>query len=386
MKIAILALSVEDTSGSSVVAMDQAASFVKAGCDITFFTLWPNDKPVEMPMKTLTLPQPLGLPLWRRPWISLFSLLPPPLHLPLIYQAVRPLSKFDAVIAYDYLSLSWFAYYAKKLYGLKYILFLQGMFLPEVCEYNWQKVYSRMHTYGLCKLSAANADIVATETEFMQEILRHQFGMESIVIQNPTHLPFNTTITRDEVRHRYHLYDDPLILYVDRLEAGKGIETLLDSFKLVRETIPEAKLMLIGRYLSKESYWKRIQQSCDSSIIFVDYVPHNEIAAFYAASTLFATCATFEEGFSHTIVEAQALAKPVVAFNVGAHKEVVRSGETGILIDRVGDAREFASALVTLLSNHDLASSMGGKARQWAKQLGDRGTRDFQQLLDKIKG
>jgi len=380
MKIAILVHSIDDASGTSVVAMQQAALFRKAGCNVTLFTIRPNNKLPEVPVENLQ--PPLRLPVWR--WSLMpFTLLPPPLNLALVYQAVRLFSSFDAVIAYDY-PFSWFGYYAKRLYGLKYIWFLQGVNLPEVCDSILQKLYSRIQTYGLYRMSAANADVVATETDFLKEILKHRFGIESIVIQNTTHLSFNLSVTGNELRRKYHLGDEPLILYVDRLEANKGIETLLDSFSLVLEAIPEAKLMLIGK--CRESYWERLKERFNSSIIYVNYVPHDEIAAFYAASTIFATCAVYEAEFSHTMVEAQAFAKPVVAFNVGAHKEVVRSGETGILIDRVGDAREFALALITLLSNHDLASSMGGKARQWAKQLGDRGTRDFQQLLDKIKG
>ena len=382
MKIAILAYSTADNSGTSVVARDQAALFHRAGCDVTLFTLLPNDKPLEIPVKPL--PQPLlRLPLWKFPWILLFSILPPPLHLPLIYRCIKPLSEFDVVIAYDY-PLSWLGYYAKKRYRLKYIWFLQGLMLPEACEFTLEKVYFGILTRSLYKLSAANADLVATETSFLQEILRCQFGMESTVIQNPTYLAFDTNTTGDEVRRNYQLGDDPLILYVDRLEKHKGIETLLDAFKLVLKAVPRAKLMLIGN-CTRKHFWRMIQRRRDSSVIFVNYVPHNEIAAFYAASTIFATCAVFEEGFSHTILEAQAFGKPVVAFDVAAHKEVVRNGETGILVSRVGDTSKFASALLSLLSNPELTTSIGQKAIDWSAELADKGMSDFEKLLTGIR-
>ena len=382
MKIAILAYSTADNSGTSVVARDQAALFHKAGCDVTLFTLLPNDKPLEILVKPL--PQPLfRLPLWKFPWILLFSILPPPLHLPLIYRCIKPLSKFDVVIAYDS-PVDWLGYYAKKLYGIKYVWFCQGLHLPETCEFTLEKLYFRLQTYGLCRLSAANADLVITETAFLQEILRHKFGIESTVIQNPTYLAFDTNTTGDEVRRNYQLDDDPLILYVDRLEKHKGIETLLDAFRLVLKAVPRAKLMLIGN-CTRKCFWRMIQRRRDSSVILVNYVPHNEIAAFYAASTIFATCAVFEEGFSHTILEAQALGKPVVAFDVAAHKEVIRDEETGILISRVGDAREFASALISLLSNTELANSIGQKAIDWSAELADKGMSDFEKLLTRIR-
>lgn len=382
MKIAILAYDTADNSGSAVVARDQAALFYRAGCDVTLFTLLPNSKPLEIPVKPL--PQPfLRLPLWKFPWILLFSILPPPLHLPLIYRCVKPLSKFDVVIAYDY-PLSWLGYYAKKLYGLKYIWFLQGLQLPEACEYTMEKAYFRIQTLYLYRLSAANADLVSTESAFLQEILQHRLRIQSTLIQNPTYLSFNRNVSGDEVRRRYQIDDNPLILYVDRLEKHKGIEILLDAFKLVCDRVPKAKLMLIGK-CTRKRYWRKIQGRRDNSVIFVNYVPHNEIAVFYAASTIFATCAVFEEGFSHTISEAQAFGKPVVAFNIAAHKEVIRNGETGILIDRVGDAQEFASALVTLLTNQELVNSMRQRAIEWSARLAEKGACDFEKLRNRIR-
>jgi len=385
MKIAILVYSTTVETGTSLVARQQAALLTKTGCDVTLFTFPPISEPVGMSVKTLR--HPLGFLPWRSQVLLSFVLLllPPPLHLPLIYQCIRQLSKFDAVVAYDY-PLSWLAYYAKKLYGLKYVWFVQGIPLPETCGRTREKVYCRLQqSSGLYRLSAANADIVAVEANFLKETLKHRFGIESIVIRNLTHLSFNLSVTGDEIRHRYHLGNEPLILYVDNLQAYKGIEILLDSFALVRETIPHAKLLIIGKWHNK-SYWHKIQRRFDSSIIYVNYVPHDEIAAFYAASTIFATCTVWEAGFSHTIVEAQALGKPVVAFNVGAHQEVVRHGETGILVDQVGDTQQFASALVKLLNDEYLAGSMGGNAVKWAERLANQGVTDFGEMLNSIKG
>jgi len=381
LRIAILAYEIDDASGSSLVAIQQASLFACMGCDVTFFTLRPGGNLTDMPVKPLK--PPLGLPLWRWQVLYPFELLPPPLHLPLIYRSIKSLSKFDAVVAFDY-PFSWFGYYAKKLFGVKYVWFLQGVPLVEGCQFTWEKMFCWMQTYGFYRRSAANADIVITETHFLKGILKQRFNIESVVIPNLTHISFNLDLSGDEIRQKYQLEDEPMILYVDRLEEDKGIETLLDSFNIARETIPNARLMLIGR--CRRSYWPRIRERLDDrSVIHLDYVPHDEIDAFYAAATVFATCADWEPEFSHTMVEAQALGKPVVAFNVGAHREVVRNGETGILVDQVGGAQQFASALVKLLNDTDLAGSMGGNAVKWAGRLANQGITDFGEMLNSIK-
>lgn len=377
-----MAYEIDDASGSSLVAIQQATLFVSMGCEVTFFTLRPGGKLAHMPVETLK--SPLGLPLWRWQLLYPFQLLPPPLHLPLICQSIRPLTKYDAVVAFDY-PLSWFGHYAKKLFRVKYIWFLQGVPLPEACQFTWEKMFCWLQTYGFYRRSATNADMVITETHLLKAILTQRFGIDSVVIPNLTHLSFGQDQSGNAIREKYHLGNDPLILYVDRLEADKGIETLLDSFDLVRLAVPRAKLMLIGR--CRSSYWPRIRDRLnDRSIIHLEYVPHNKIDAFYATATLFATCAYWELEFSHTMVEAQAMGTPVVAFNVGAHQEVVSAGETGLLVDQIGNAHEFASALLQLLTDTDLATRMGAKAIEWADRLAKQGVTDFENMLSSLRG
>lgn len=186
-----------------------------------------------------------------------------------------------------------------------------------------------------------------------------------------------------KIREELQLSDDPLILYVDRIEEHKGIEILLDAFDIVLKKFPNTKLMIIGK-CTRKHYWRKIVARKNTSIIFIDHIHHNEISAFYQASTIFATCAVFEEGLSHTILEAQAFGKPVVAFNITNHKEVVKNGETGILVDRIGDGVEFASALLSLLSNPDLRDTMGRKAVVWTSNLANTGKNDIDSLLFKL--
>jgi glycosyltransferase involved in cell wall biosynthesis len=68
--------------------------------------------------------------------------------------------------------------------------------------------------------------------------------------------------------------------------------------------------------------------------------------------------------FGYSIIEAMAMAVPVVAFGQAAVPEIVEDGTTGILVSP-GDARGFADALRTLIGDPDLRQRMGeaGRAR-----------------------
>jgi glycosyltransferase involved in cell wall biosynthesis len=379
MKIAILTYSAEDNSGTSLVALDHASMYQKSGHDVTLFTLIPYDG--ENIIKINNLRRPLfNLPLWKYPFMYIFAILPSPMHLLFINRCLESFTEYDMIIAYDY-PLSWIAYYAKNKYKLKYLCFLQGLQLPEMSESIIEKLYINILSKYLYKRSVANADNVIVETEFLKDLINKKLSIRSQVIQNPTFLFMQKNITGENIRNKYQLNDDPVILYIDRLEEHKGVDILLDAFKEVRNKVSNAKLIIIGK-CTRKSYFNKVHTKENISVIFIDYVPHNEVSAYYSASNIFATCAIYEEGLSHTIIEAQAFGNPVVAFDILAHREIVKDGKTGILVKNVGSRNDFASALVELLTNTITRDTMSKNALLWAEELGNNAIYNFNKLLE----
>ena len=95
------------------------------------------------------------------------------------------------------------------------------------------------------------------------------------------------------------------------------------------------------------SYFKKLKSIIEESdIIFTNRVEDRELPLYYAACDVYATCSLWE-GFNLPLVEAQACGKPVVAFDIGPHREVVKNG---ILVKK-GDVKEFSEKLVEILKN-----------------------------------
>jgi glycosyltransferase involved in cell wall biosynthesis len=69
------------------------------------------------------------------------------------------------------------------------------------------------------------------------------------------------------------------------------------------------------------------------------------------------------EGVPMALLEAMALAKPVIATDVGGVSQAVEPGKTGLLVD-VGDEEAFAEALVRLAVDPELARRLGEAGRQ----------------------
>jgi glycosyltransferase involved in cell wall biosynthesis len=76
---------------------------------------------------------------------------------------------------------------------------------------------------------------------------------------------------------------------------------------------------------------------------------------------------SIQEGQGIALLEAQASAKPVVAFRVGGVNEAVSDGNSGLLVER-GDTDGLAEAILKILSNSRLRERMGRKGREFVLQ------------------
>jgi glycosyltransferase involved in cell wall biosynthesis len=89
----------------------------------------------------------------------------------------------------------------------------------------------------------------------------------------------------------------------------------------------------------------------------IGYVPDEMLVPSYQQAELFALPSIFEP-FGMTALEAMACGRTVVASKFGGIKNVISSGENGLLIDP-SDKEEFAAAMIRLLKEPESAKLMG---------------------------
>ncbi len=93
------------------------------------------------------------------------------------------------------------------------------------------------------------------------------------------------------------------------------------------------------------------------------------------------------EGVSNTVLEAMACGLPVVATRVGGNAELVRDGDTGLVVSPDDDV-ELANAIGRLVSDSALASRFGAAGRKRVEQQFslDAMVRAYQQLYERLLG
>lgn len=152
---------------------------------------------------------------------------------------------------------------------------------------------------------------------------------------------------------------------VARLEKAKGIEWLIRAIaRLAGEGWGGERLrcVMVGRGSEEESL-KALARSLgvDEQVRFAGYVPH---AARLMQSWDVFVLPSIEEPFGLVCVEAMASELPVVASRVGGIPEIVKDGETGLLVPPADD-EALAGALVRLAGDPELRRRLGkaGRAR-----------------------
>jgi glycosyltransferase involved in cell wall biosynthesis len=88
----------------------------------------------------------------------------------------------------------------------------------------------------------------------------------------------------------------------------------------------------------------------------------DDVRPWLADSDLF-VLPSLSEGISITLLEAMAAGLPAVATDVGGNREVIRDGETGLLVP-VEDAAALASAMLSVLTDPVQARRMGAAGRE----------------------
>ncbi|ROQ90779.1 glycosyltransferase family 4 protein [Desulfosoma caldarium] len=181
-----------------------------------------------------------------------------------------------------------------------------------------------------------------------------------------------------------------VILFVGRLVEKKGVRYLLDAFGHVRQEIPDAELWIVGSGPEEaflKSYAASIApvRSSDSRnrpmnlldfpatpghITFFGPVPHRDLPAFYRTATLTVVPSVVarsgdQEGLGLVLVEAMGCGCPVIASDLPAIRDVIRPGETGLLVSP-GNTLALAEAISNFLNNPELMKALSTKGRHRA--------------------
>nr|WP_315243977.1 glycosyltransferase family 4 protein [uncultured Flavobacterium sp.] len=216
------------------------------------------------------------------------------------------------------------------------------------------------------KTAIQQADAFIAPTGFAGEVSKKLFKIkkkEIKVIYHGLELQ-NFENTTPEV------YEKNLILYIGTLIRKKGVLELPEVFNKVRQSFPEAKLVLIGSdapdiQTKSKSTWQLMKnQFKDEDLKNVNYlgkISYSEIQHYIKKANV-CVFPAYAETFGMVTIESMALQKAVVNSNIGWSKELIEDKVNGYLV-HPADYDLYSSRIIELLQNDQLCLEIGKLAR-----------------------
>jgi colanic acid/amylovoran biosynthesis glycosyltransferase len=247
------------------------------------------------------------------------------------------------------------AFWIKKFFGIDYSVTVHAndIFVPADFEIGLSEI-----------LSSASAVIAVSD--FAANQLRRRFPENAARV----HRIYNGIDCAQFMPAQFE--SPPLILSIGRLISKKGFDALIDACALLRQHGHGFRCEIIGEGPLVGELQARIHRhDLREHVHLAGPKTQAEIAARLSKATVLALpCRIDPDGamdnLPTVVMEAMASALPVVSTNIGGISEMVRNGETGLLVAQNNPAVA-ADALSRLISDIELARSFGGRGRKRAE-------------------
>jgi glycosyltransferase involved in cell wall biosynthesis len=129
-----------------------------------------------------------------------------------------------------------------------------------------------------------------------------------------------------------------VIAYIGRLSQPKGIELLLESFRVLKDKMKEGiKLVVAGDGPLRDLATREAER--DSDVLYLGWLPKDKLKCVYLLSDIAVIPSIAPEAYPHVALEALSLGKRVIGFRMGGLREIAEKNH-----------------LVTLVENIDVAS------------------------------
>ena len=226
--------------------------------------------------------------------------------------------------------------------------------LPKYLHY-YRLGFLERYIWRLMRLRHNRATVnLCTSAAMVQQLGQHGIARLALWPGGVDSDRFQPARRSDAVRQRLSEGhpESPLLLYVGRLSAEKGIERL----RPILEALPGARLALVGDGPHRGALSKHF---AGLPVFMAGFLHGDELAAAYASSDVF-VMPSRTETLGLVILEAMSSGLPVVAARAGGIPEMIEDGESGYLFDREGEA---IAVIARLLGSPQLRADLGATAR-----------------------
>lgn len=234
-------------------------------------------------------------------------------------------------------------------------------------SHNWPSKLLSMRIYAaLDRMLLKRFDKVIVVSEVVADILRRS----GVAPERISTIPNGVDVERfrdaaPTLRNEIAPGADAIVGFIGRLVPEKGGDLLLRSAQQVLAVHQKTHFVLIGEGPSRTE-WEALaaQLGISQQVTFVG--SRSDMPEVYASLDVLALPSLIEAQ-PMCLLEAMAAGKPVIATRVGAVPKMVKTGETGLLLEP-GDVAGLSSGIIRILRDKELARRLGENAQAHVSQ------------------
>ncbi len=172
------------------------------------------------------------------------------------------------------------------------------------------------------------------------------------------------------------------VIAVGRLSIEKGFDYLFQAWAMVSSKYPDWSLEIYGYGYGREEYYNELIQKNGVEESVKICAPVKDIRNKYLDSAFYVMSSRYE-GFPLTLGEAMSCGLPCISYNCNCGpSEIIRHGEDGILVDKVGDVEGLANAMLYMIEHPVERLEMGENAKENIKRFSiDNVMRKWEDIL-----
>lgn len=173
------------------------------------------------------------------------------------------------------------------------------------------------------------------------------------------------------------------LMFLGQWLPAKGTGDLVQAFAALANRRPALRLHCVGTRMPAARVHADFPPALRSRVEVLEEANRSDLASAFRSAALF-VFPSLSEGSSLALLEAMASAAPVVATSVGAATDLLRHGESALLVPP-GAPAALQQAIEDVLDRPDFASELGERARAVARELSwQRVAPDYLRRIDRL--
>lgn len=265
-----------------------------------------------------------------------------------------------------------------KRYRMKVVVFFRG----------WDQSFAQKleNKYlGLFKMVYFKADaIIELSSDFRKKLIswgyRKNIYLETTLVDKE----LIKDIKPEDIKLKYESLEEPNILFLARIEVGKGVYEAVDAFGIIKESYPNAKLTIAGDGRETNNLISYIKQRSIEDIKMIGHISGEQKIECFKNNHIY-LFPSYSEGMPNTVLEAMAFGLPVITRKVGGLVDFFEN-ETNGYFTNSKDPEVFAGFIEKLLKNKALLKKISENNFEYAgkKFLSDKVAFRIEKIFDEV--